>query len=363
MRSSRSGFAMPMVLLTLVLLTLGLASLFTMLGSDRRVPDNQSAQTRAFALAQTGLEHFLARRDSLSVWVADSNKWILASTMLRPARSESLRVTLGGGYADVVLRQVRVGTQFQPHVFAVRSHGVSTVRRLSGTPQAERTVAQYAYWQISPMFVAAGWTSVTGLDKNGAAGSLSGVDACGALPTVAGVATGLPGYTGMTAPTSGNPPRQDLGTQQQAYTATRIDWPAIVNDNAVPADITIPPGAWPSFANPNYWPVIKIVGDYTLPTNGRGLLIVTGNLTISDTRTWDGILMVGGTVTSNGANTVSGATITGLNVSLGQVVPPQSVGNGAKIYQYNSCNVARAAARWATLRTYPNAWLDNWASY
>src|SRR5688572_13472880 len=145
--SSQSGFAMPMVLLTMVLLTVGLVALLQMVGSDRRVPDNQSAQVKAFTLAQSGLEHFLAKRDSLSVWVADSNKWILASSMLRPARSESLSVALTNGYADVVLRQVRVGTQFQPHVFAVRSHGVSTVRRLSGAPQAERTVAQYAYWQ------------------------------------------------------------------------------------------------------------------------------------------------------------------------------------------------------------------------
>jgi hypothetical protein len=363
--SSQSGFAMPMVLLTMVLLTVGLVSLLQMVGSDRRVPDNQSAQVKAFTLAQSGLEHFLAKRDSLSVWVADSNKWILASSMLRPARSESLSVALTGGYADVVMRQVRVGTQMRPSVFAVRSRGVSLASRLRGLPQAERTVAQYAYWQVSPMHVAAGWTSVSGLTKTGATGVLSGTDACGAEPTVAGVAVGNPGYTQTGNPPvpSGSPAIQNLGTPQDAYTATRIDWPAIINQNAIVPDITIPPQTWPSFANPNYWPVIKVVGNASLPGNGRGLLIVTGNLTMSGASRWDGIVMVGGNLTSNGNNTVAGATITGLNVGLGQVVPMNSLGNGDKAFQYNSCNVARASQRWAMLRTYPNAWLDNWASY
>ena len=64
-------------------------------------------------------------------------------------------------------------------------------------------------------------------------------------------------------------------------------------------------------------------------------------MTISGNRTWDGILLVGGNLTSNGNNTVQGATITGLNVMLGMVVPGAAVGNGNKNYQYNSCNVAK----------------------
>jgi hypothetical protein len=237
------------------------------------------------------------------------------------------------------------------------------VNRLRGVPAAERTVAQYVYWQSNPIRVLAGWTSVTGLDKNGNSGSLSGNDGCGAQPAVAGVAVGSPGYTGHTGPTSGSPPIQNLGTQQQAYQATGIDWPGIVNGNAITPDITIPPGSWPSFASPGYWPVIKIVGSYTLPGDGRGTLIVTGDLTISGNKTWNGVILTGGNLTSNGNNTVQGAVISGLNVGLGQVVSQGAVGNGNKTYQYNSCMIASAAARFAALRIYPNAWLDNWSTY
>ena len=361
--SSRSGFAFPLVLLTLVLLTVGLVAIFTLVGSDRRVTDNQSAELKAFELAQAGLEQFLAKRDSLSLWVADSGKWKMGYTMLPPARSESLRIAIAGGYADVVVQRIRVGAGTAATVYAVRSHGVSTVGRLRGTPQAERTVAQFAYWQSSPIRVLAGWTSVTGLNKNGNSGSLSGTDGCGAAPPVAGVAVGAPGYTGQTGPATGTPPIQSLGTQQQAYQATGIDWNAIVNQGAIQPDITIPPGSWPSFASASYWPVIKVVGDFSLPGDGRGMLIVTGNVTISGNNTWNGVILAGGNLTSNGNNTVQGAVVTGLNVGLGQVLAQGAVGNGNKTYQYNSCNVASAAARFASLRVYPNAWLDNWSTY
>lgn len=360
---SRSGLALPVVLLTLVLLTVGLVALFTLVGSDRRVTDNESASMRAFELAESGLEQFIAKRDSMSVYVADSAKWKMGYAMLPPARSESLRITVAGGYADVIVQRIRVGGGNTPSVYVVRSHGVSTVGRLRGVPQAERTVAQFAYWQLNPIRVIAGWTAVTGLNKNGNSGSLSGTDGCGVNPAVAGVAVGSPGYTGQFGPASGNPPIQSLGTQQQAYVSAGIDWNAIVNENAIMPDITLPGGSWPNFSNPNYWPVIRANGNFSLPGDGRGTLIVTGNLTISGSTSWNGVILVGGNLTSNGNNTVQGAVVSGLNVGLGQTVPQGTVGNGNKTYQYNSCNIANAAARFAALRVFPNAWLDNWATY
>jgi hypothetical protein len=66
---------------------------------------------------------------------------------------------------------------------------------------------------------------------------------------------------------------------------------------------------------------------------------------------------------SNGNNAVSGAVVTALNVELGQTVPPASVGNGNKTFQYNSCNVAKAMAGMGELVGYTNAWVDNWNGY
>jgi hypothetical protein len=272
---------------------------------------------------------------------------------------------LTNGYADVVLTQVRQDTVVARYGYAIRSHGVSTLASLSGTAQAERTVAEYAAWQSGAMTVLSGWTSLTGLNKNGNSGSLSGIDGCSpAAPPVAGVAVPEnPGYTGKTGPTSGNPPILTYSTQQQAINATNIDWNGMVNNNAVQPDITIPPGSWPTSFPADYWPVIKLVGDYSLPGSGQGTLIVTGNLTINGSASWNGVVLVGGNLTSNGNNTVEGAVVSGLNIELGQLLPQGSVGNGTKTFQYNSCNVAKAMAKQSQLVGYTNAWVDNWPTY
>jgi Tfp pilus assembly protein PilX len=355
-QTSEYGIALPMAMLLIAVLTVLLAAGFSALGSERRVNANDEAQLDAFMLAETGLERFIARRDSLGF------------TSAPPAVAESTRITLGGGYADVVLQRVRTDSVAKRYGYAVRSHGVSTVAALRGTPQAERTVAQYATWETGTMNVLSSWTSLSGLLKNGASSmGTGGVDACAVMPTIAGVAVPTnPGYTqngGSSPAPQGNPPVKNLGNNPEAAESVKIDWDGIVNRNAVTPDITIPPGSWPSFTDPDYWPVIRVNGSYALPGDGQGTLIVTGSLTISGNLTWRGVLLVGDNLISNGINGVDGATITGLNVKLGASVPQSDVGNGTKRYNYNSCNVDKAMARFGQLVGYTNAWVDNWPTY
>jgi Tfp pilus assembly protein PilX len=354
-QTSECGMALPTAMLVIAVLTILLAAGFSALGSERRVHANDEAQLDAFTLAETGLQRFLARRDSLGF------------TSAPPAVTESTRITLAGGYADVVLQRVRTDAVAKRYGYAVRSHGVSTVKALRGTPQAERTVAEYAVWETGTMHVLSSWTSLSGLLKNGASSmGKGGVDACAVMPTIAGVAVPTtPGYTqnGAGLAPEGNPRVKDLGNNPTAADSVRIDWDGILNKNAVKPDITIPPGSWPSFTDPNYWPVIRVNGNYVLPGDGQGTLIVTGNFTISGNLTWRGILLVGDNLTSNGNNGVDGATVTGLNVKLGASVPQSDVGNGTKRYNYNSCNIEKAMARFGQLVAYTNAWVDNWPTY
>jgi Tfp pilus assembly protein PilX len=349
------GIALPTVLLVIMVLAILVAAGFAATSGERRVYANDQAALDAFTLAETGLERFIARRDSLGFTAAP------------PAVSESTRITLSGGYADVVLTRMRTDTVARRYGYVVRAHGVSTVKALTGTPQAERTVAEYAVWQAGSMNVLAGWTSLSGLHKNGSSQMGSGADQCGKQPAVAGVAVpGDPGYTqngGKLAP-DGNPPVDTIApTSAQMADSVTIDWAGITSGSAVTPDITIPPGTWPSFTNPNYWPTIFVNGNWTLPGDGQGTLIVTGGLTISGNITWNGVLLVGGNLTSNGNNSVNGATVTGLNVKLGQTLPQGDVGNGTKQYNYNSCNVDKAMAKMAQLVGYSNAWVDNWPTY
>jgi hypothetical protein len=236
----------------------------------------------------------------------------------------------------------------------------------AGTPQGVRTVAQYVLWESAPMQVLAGWTALSGLQKNGAAGTLSGVDLCKDSAARAGVVVPVsPGYTGNTTAPAGNPPIQVLPAD-----SIKIDWNAIVNNNALPATITIPPGTWPTAAltaayadsMSTYYPIIRVNGDLTLPSSGRGMLIVTGSLTISGSNGWYGVILVGNDLTSNGNNGVYGATVSGLNIKLGTYVPA-STANGTKTYQYSSCEVAKANMSSGALTTLPNTWVDNWVEY
>lgn len=353
---TRAGFALPAVVLTITLLTVALVAAFSTIGGERRVNENQKAQLTALALSETGLEQFLVNRVAMGF----SN--------VVPAPYESTRVTLPEGYADVVLQQVRpaLDSTMKP-LYVVRSHGVETRRSLRAwVPHAEHTVSQLAFWESTPIVVFAGWTSLTGLQENGGSGTLSGSDACAVKTAVAGVAVpSVPGYSqngGSPVPT-GNPPILSLGTVQQMASLVKINWSGIVNGTAVTPDVDLARDPWPSFADPSYWPVIIARGDLSLPGSGRGTLIVSGDLTISGSLRWDGVILVGNSLRSNGNNTVEGATISGLNVKLGGAPPVGSVGNGTKTYRYNSCDVDNAMQRFRGLKTLPNTWADNWSTY
>ena len=218
------------------------------------------------------------------------------------------------------------------------------------------------------------------------------VDACsatqgGGKPTVAGIAVPNGDYStnGNFTPV-GSPPVQQLGTQAQTNAAVKVDWNGIINGNRIQPDYTFANNAaanagWPvaKFTDPNYFPVIRVNGDFTLPSSGgQGTLLVMGNLTMSGNNLWHGIMLVGGQMTSNGNGTVNGAVESGLNTLLtaaqlaaAQTLssstlladPPNATANGTKTFQYNSCDVAKAAGGLASYSVFPNAWMDNFVTY
>ncbi|MGH7714288.1 MAG: hypothetical protein ACREOG_23625, partial [Gemmatimonadaceae bacterium] len=253
-------------------------------------------------------------------------------------------------------------------MYSVRSRGVRTAGTTSSSPAAERIFAQYARFQTGTFAALGAWTSLSGLLKTGGSGVISGVDQCGVAPPVAGVAVPtVPGYTqngGAPVP-NGSPNILDMGPQADANAMISFDWPGIVNGTALTPDITLPPGPWPSFADPTYWPVIYVdqVAPFSLPSDGRGFLIVRHDMQLNGSEKWDGILLVGGALTSSGANTVSGAVVTGLNQLLGEAVGVSDLGNGNKTFVYNSCNVASAAARFRGFLPLRNTSVDNWPMY
>jgi hypothetical protein len=400
---TRDGFALPTAILVISLVTIGLVASFSATGSEISNVSSQRAQARAYSYAQYGLEQFMSRRaestptqfcphclavNGTGAGAARTLAGVLPSTQetlyVKIPRSVTDTTTVGTAVikATPVALNVAAGTG----TYLITSTGydsASAVYSVAKKKVGTRTVGVFATYSRSNMNVLAGWTSLSGIDIQGNAATISGVDACGSGTNVAGLSVPLkPGTTtaDMTKNQNwdplGNPPYDTSKTFSQESAAVKIDWANIQAGNAMPADIVIGSGSFPTDAQfaaaPDWYPVIHITNgnsDYALPNAGRGTLIVDGDLTISGSNQWNGIILVGGRITSNGNNVSSGATLSGLDYLTGGA-PSNSVAkqdnataNGQKTYVYNSCDVAKATNGQARYYIMPNSWMDNLAGY
>ena len=372
---NRAGFALPLVVIFLVILSFALAAGLAATAAEGGTTIAQRGQNRAYSVAEQGLQLFLVKRDSLCR--LNGNATCLSDPSTATTGQDSVQFATTGGYAVVVARLMRPqqGTKDTiPALFFVRARGVDSMSAMRGgdTTTSVRSVGMMVQWSTQVMNVTGAWTSLSGLSKQGNAGQIDGNDQCGRKPAVAGVMVPKGDYTatGGFTPT-GNPPLDTSKTLAQLDPLVTIDWNGIINNNAIPADFNVPnPDAFPDAnwftADTSRWPIIRVHGDFALPNAGRGIIIADADCTISGSNMWNGIILIGGQLTSNGNNTTSGATVSGLNYKLpGAVQPPagyindNATANGTKSYVYNSCNVTRAAQRLKHYVALANTWVDD----
>src|SRR3954454_22374804 len=219
--TERRGFAIPIAILVIAVLTIMIAGGFSLVSAERRSVADQKSQISAFRIAEQGLELFLVRRDSLMQGKPSYSK-------VPGAVPDTVVINVPGGYAEVTLTRLRPVRGSQSGLYVARSRGFKPANAYGGSPKAVRTVAQYVLWEPASMQVLAGWTALSGLQKNGNAGTLGGVDACGDSAAVAGVDVPVnPGYTGNTSAASGSPAIDSIPPD-----SVHIDWNGIVNANA-----------------------------------------------------------------------------------------------------------------------------------
>lgn len=357
---NRSGFAMPMVILVIGFLTAGVLAAFARTGSEFQLVDNHRLQTDAFAVAEAGLQEFIATgrvNVTTRTYSYSNGTAVVTATQMRPVV----------GAADAI--------------WLIQS--VGSVPAGNGPP-ATRTVAQFATLPRSGMKVTSALTSYSGVDKSGSSGSFNGSDACGVEATLPGSQIPSGGFwDGQSDMATGNPPIDSTKTQAQLIAESPIDWASITNaaSPAITPDIVIcgtgstgaygACGSWPSFADTSYFPVILIDGNTDIRKQdlvpnglGRGTVIATGNVTFGGNASWEGIMLVGGILRDNGSGGSLGATVAGLNLLTGGSVGGFTADmNGTKNYRFDSCNVAQASSNFVRLAPITNAWVDNWTSW
>jgi hypothetical protein len=383
----RAGFALPLALLVMALLTASVIAAYSTTSAEVVTNNAIRAQDHAYHLAEAGLQQFMLTRGQpgCTNCVADP----------AVADSEWTRIALPGGYADVVATRVRPKrADTIPALFFIRSKGVDTT-------YATRIVGQYATFGTATIKPLAAWTSLNGI-RNPMRVLLpnilsaipgTGTDQCGGASPVAGfmvpgpapadrqyitVTTGsILGAVGTPHPT-GSPGVDSTRLLDTLERRSGIDWNAIQNFDAIPADITIPSGTFPSsaaFADANYWPVIRVKGNWTTTNSGRGLLIVDGDLSFESGDGWDGIVLVGGRLKLRAGGTIAGAVLSGLDRTLpdsanppagataynDSIVPSNFLGISLayKKVNYHSCNAIRAAESLKMYFAWSNTWLDN----
>lgn len=375
--SQRRGMALPVVIVVLLVLGASLAGGVMLARGERVIDDAGKTQVLAKSYAETGLDRVLADRASLGL-------------SGQPGASDSTRVTVSGvGYYDLITTRLRtaVGSAV-PGLYLVRSHATITRSGTVSSPNGEYTVTRLGVWQNGSVSVSGAYTSLTGINLSDDATIFNGNDMCVPastavpginVPTVPGV---FGGHTGVVSGSTGATPSHSIGaTTVAAATAMlpSINWPHVIDSTAITPTLTVPPGTWPTaaqWADTNFVPVIMIKNgpspygsspltntEWTLPSNGRGLLIVQGNLGLHQGRTWSGLVLVGGIITSDNADRLYGASVSGLNAQLGLPVTASSVGNGTWGFRYNSCSVAMALRNSGVLRGYGNTWSSTFKVY
>lgn len=384
----RRGFALPLAILMVALVTIGLVASFSAASGELSTAQAQQAQARAYSYAQRGLEAFIARRNDPGF--CPHCQTVNNNPNMFPMTQETAYVAFRGGFAVVKATPVYLDTLGGKGTYLVTSVGTdggSTLFSGLTTRNASRTVGVLASYTRLNMNVLAGWTSLSGIQINGNSATISGIDACGRSPNVAGLSVpydsvarraDLSQSNSNWRPT-GNPPYDTLNTFARESSLVKIDWNSIKNGTALPADYNIGSDAFPSAAifaaaDSLWFPVIHVYNApgsvFALPNAGRGILIVDNDLTISGSNQWNGIILVGGALRSNGNNVSSGATVSGLNYLTGGR-PANSVtssaddatADGTKQYVYSSCDVSKATRGASKYYILSNTWMDNLATY
>lgn len=359
--SARRGFILATTLLVMTLLTVMLVATFVLISAEFRTTNSSYSTSRSLNLAEAGLQSYFAFAHTLTTG------------------SDSTSYTFPGGYASVVAKRLRDSIPNADRaVWIVYSRGIDTTRSIIINGTGTRIVAQLAYLSAGTLPVRAAMVASNGVQMTGSgANPINGVNfnvSVAGCATVgnAGDTTGLTTVYGEYHAGTVGPPNggvDSMTTVAKVNDSTHIDWAKLVNGEFTPDFYNqLPAGPYPNSNYQTYYYPNPTGGNLTIPGNQyRGLLVVNGDLTLVNNTHWDGIIVVGGrltTPTGSAKYTIHGTIITGLNLALGQSVINNQVdrGNVASI-QFDWCYTRSSMISLSYLVPIKGSFVDTWQTY
>ena len=372
----RSGVALPMVLGALVLIGVLIAGVMFASLQEFRIGGNTQHQTRAATAAEFGLNR------SLAEWKPTNNTKMLPGDTLKFAYTVS-----SGGTANVTV------TRMQGPFFWVVSEGQAGAKRVDLSARRQYgSMFRLDQPDIGFLGALTGRGNVT----VGGAAYVSGNDylpsgwaGCPAVANVAGVAMAdtsgakLPGCSVSKTCISGSPAFKE--TPAANDTATYFNYGnttyaklAATASKVLPHGTVIPSVAptvlagvcqtnlinnWgdanrnsPAGKCETYFPVIHAKGNLHITGGvGQGILLVDGDLQMSGSFWFVGIVIVKGTLRTSG----SGAGVLGVVMAANVNLDDDIVVIGNSYVQYSSCAVASALAASAmVVPVKERAWIE-----
>lgn len=332
------GFALALVVFMLFAVAVAGITGYQVVSNELTLAIQYRDSQKALSVARAGLQRFLGETVGQV--------------------GDSVSYAIGDGIALVTTRKV-LEKDSRNHLYYIRSEGTVSDLRTPLAP-AKRVVGEYAWHRISPVphkavvLLTGGVLSVVG------DGAVDGFDTSSALTCPGGGTAGVSGvgtagsalaYSGGTI--SGRSPAVDSSytTFQAVYDTVGIRWDILTDPNFAVDFDGVPPSGIPS----DSFPVVRYQGDLLASSywSGRGVLIVTGKLSLWSGFHWGGIILAGemdpvGAWSSSYGPIINGMLIGGLNG------PNPDVRIESGVFDYNSCNVYAADRSLSYLEVVPH---------
>jgi hypothetical protein len=315
------GFALAVVILLLFAVGVAGAAAYQVVFLEHRLAGFSDDGERAQIIAEAGLNRFFG--DAMSG--------------LPPATDYAV----DGGEAQVSSRRVLFLGPWEER-YRIHAVGRVTDPRFFDAP-AIREVARYGRFRVPPFEVMAPFITTAQAVTVGGSFTVDGADyapSLGAGSCRQSQSGWEPLYNLVAGgPVAGVGSALNLGSPAAVLAALGAPpWSALI-DPSYPVDCEGSPSGCPT-PPAGVFPVYRVTGNFnaTNPQSGRGVLIVTGNISLQANFEWDGIILSGGIAGTVNANNmvVRGAVVAGFSSAPGALALDQ----GAVLF--HSCNVAAA---------------------